>query len=249
MKHKKLVKKMYQEIADTYYAFRTNKDTSGWFYNEHLEMPTTLKMLGKLNKKKVLDLGCGPGLYVRELRKHGAIVKGIDNSKELIEIARKENPLNDFKIASIENRLPYKDKEFDLVLCTLVLGHFFSWDKIFKEVSRILKKNGLFVFSIKNPIIESTEKIKIKGKEFGVVKNYFKERWIIQYWDKKGKNVPIAHHHKTYSSIIKMIVNNGFEILDYEDTKPSLKSKKIFPKEYEKTINHPHFCVWKLRKK
>ena len=62
-------KNIYDRIANDYYNIRTNKSTKGWFYNEMLEMPTTLKLLGNIKNKKILDLGCGPGIYAKILSK------------------------------------------------------------------------------------------------------------------------------------------------------------------------------------
>jgi len=45
-------------------------------------MPTTLKMIGKIKGKKILDIGCGPGLYAKKLKEMGAEVKGIDISEK-----------------------------------------------------------------------------------------------------------------------------------------------------------------------
>ena len=44
-----------------------------------------------VKNKKVLDLGCGSGLYVKKLVKKGAKVKGIDLSPALINFAKIEN--------------------------------------------------------------------------------------------------------------------------------------------------------------
>jgi 2-polyprenyl-3-methyl-5-hydroxy-6-metoxy-1,4-benzoquinol methylase len=51
-----------------------------------------LKLLEDVRGKKILDVGCGPGLYAFLLIKKGAIVKGIDISKEVIGIAKKRGP-------------------------------------------------------------------------------------------------------------------------------------------------------------
>jgi len=56
---KKEARTTYNKIAKNYHAFRTKKNPLGWVYNEFLEMPTTLKLLGDVKGKKVLDLGCG----------------------------------------------------------------------------------------------------------------------------------------------------------------------------------------------
>lgn len=243
------IKKAYNKLGSFYYHSRKDKDGPSWFYNENLEMPATLELLGNIKEKKILDLGCGPGFHIKYLVKNGASVKGLDISKELIHFAKKENPSVDFKIGDME-KLPYKNAEFDIVLCSLVLGHLKRWDRVLNEISRVLKAKGIFVFSIRNPISECSKKIISGNKKLRVIEGYFNENWMIEDWkDNKGNSATGAHHHKTYETIIKLLLGNNFEIIGYKDTKPSLKLKKLFPQQYEDTINRPHFCVWKVRKR
>lgn len=242
---KRVVREKYKDIGEEYYKSRKHKSGSSYFYNENLEMPTTLKLLGNVKDKKILDVGCGPGLYAKKLTKKSAKVKGIDLSEELIKIARQENPKLDFKVGDIE-KLPYKNSEFDIVLATLVLGHLSNWDKALKEINRVLKKEGVFVFSGYNPVVEKTKKTRWFFRNFREIKDYFEEGWRFTKWKKDAKKI---HYHRTYGTIVKQLVNHGFEIVDYEDCKPLKSSKKSYPRLYNKTINAPHFCVWKVRKK
>ena len=45
----------------------------------------------------------------------------------------------------------------------------------------------------------------------------------------KNKKVNLVEYHKTFETIIKLIIKNGFEIVDYEDCKPSEEAKELFP--------------------
>lgn len=247
---KEIIKNAYNILRDEYYSARKYKTGISYFYNELLEFPTTLKLLGNVKGKTILDLGCGPGMHAKKLSEKGAKIKGIDISEKLIEIAKKEAPNIEFKLADIENKLPYKDSEFDIVFSSLVLGHLERWDGILAEINRVLKKGGIFVFSIYNPVTEKFVKKKWFFKKFHVFENYFEENIKKESWV-KDKNIStlIIHYHKTYGTIVKLLIKNCFEIIDYEDCKPPLSAKKDFPKDYERTINSPKFCVWKVRKK
>lgn len=247
MDYPKEARKNYNILAESYHKIRTNKKTNGWFYNEWLEMPTTLKLLGKVKGKTILDMGCGTGLYTRILKRRGAKVCGIDISEGMLTIARREVPGVEFVHGTAE-KLPYKNKSFDIVLAALMMEYFSSWDKVLEEVRRVLKPKGVFVFSTGNPVMNASVRVKYKGKKFRDIKNYFQEGLHISYWDVDGKLIPMKGHHKTYSTIIKSLVSNGFMILDYEDAKPLPQSKKYFPEHYAKCINKPIFCTWKVQK-
>lgn len=244
----KETRKNYNLISEYYHKTRTNLTTKGGFYNEYLEMPTTLKVLGNVKGKKILDMGCGTGLYTKIIKKKGAKVKGIDLSEGMIKIAREEVPGVEFKVGSAE-KLPYKNKEFDIVLAALMMEYFSSWNKVLKEVKRVLKPNGLFIFSTGNPVVNTLHRFYYKGRKFREIKDYFKEGVRVREWELKDGTVNMKWYHRTYGTIIKSLVRHGFEIIDYEDAKPLKKSKKYFPEDYKKNLDRPFFCTWKTRKK
>lgn len=86
-----------------------------------------IKLFGKQNSKKVLDLGCGSGKHAVYLAKQNFNVWGIDASIEAIKIARKELKRNkvraDLKIGSIYHKLPYNSNFFDAIISLRVINH------------------------------------------------------------------------------------------------------------------------------
>lgn len=250
-KEEKQTKQTYDIMAKFYHEHRTKKFKGGWFFNEYLEMPEMIKTLGNVKEKKILDWGCGSGIYAKLLHKKGAKIKGFDISEEMINIARKDNPKLDLRVGS-GTKIPFNEK-FDIVFASLALHYLKDWNKVFKEVSRVLKNNGLFIFSDDNPVTKSSKSIihnKKKLKALGI-RNYFKEGEM-HYADWKlpnRKTVRIRSYAKTYETIIKTILKNNFEIIDYIDTKPLSSAKNKFKEEYELWSKVPKFVIWKLKKK
>lgn len=254
-KEEKEARGIYNKIAEEYHYSRTKKFPDGWFFNELLEMPATLSLLGNVKGKKVLDFGCGTGIYAKYLTKKRAKVSGFDISEEMLSIARKTNPQLDLRHGS-GYKIPFDDK-FDIVYAALVLDYFDDWDKAFREVSRVLKKGGYFVFSIGNPVSEVAKKIVIKGKKYRIlgINDYFKEKPIYANWKspkgqfKEGFSLLVPSYHKTYETIINIIIRSGFEVAGYKDAYPAVKAKKTFPEYYRRASRTPYFCVWKVKKK
>ncbi len=250
-KEEKEAKKTYNHIANFYHDKRTKMHPGGWFFNEYLEMPSTLELLGNVKDKKILDYGCGSGIYTKILTKKGAKVKGFDISEEMLRIAKKNNPDIEFKQGSGYN-IPFTEK-FDIILASLVVHYMKDWNKMFREMGRVLNKGGIVIFSTGNPVYEVNKNIKVKGKKYKClgIKNYFKEDLFYGNWTNPytNKKVTVSAHHKTYETIINTIINNGFEIIGYKDCFPEKKSKKIFPEEYSKYSMMPIFMVFKIRKK
>lgn len=98
--------------------------------------------------KNVLDLGCGDGRHANYIKEVGASnVIGIDINENMIEMARKNNlntPNVSFKVASGDNLL-IKDEAVGLIFSNFVLHYFKDSEKVFGEISRVLKEKGFFI--------------------------------------------------------------------------------------------------------
>ena len=233
------IENVYDKIANQYH-----RKIPANFYNAELEFPSMLRILKglDLSGKKVLDLGCGSGRYTKILLNKGARVWASDPSERMLEIARMENKKAIFKKGTA-SRIPFKSNFFDVIVAGLCLDHVKDSDKAFKEANRVLRKDGIFIFSRNNPIIETADNV--KGK-YHVFERYFKEGKRKKHFPSFGVNVP--YYHITMQTLIRSIIRSGFAIEDYIDVKPNSRSRLKFPKEYESTINKPYFCIFKLRK-
>ena len=105
-----------------------------------------IDMIAADKNSTVLDLGCGNGALSKTLRDKGFIVKGIDASKELLDIAKKNYPDIEFIQADAADfSLP---EPVDVVFSNAV----FHWidkegqEDMLKRVHNALKDNGQFVF-------------------------------------------------------------------------------------------------------
>jgi ubiquinone/menaquinone biosynthesis C-methylase UbiE len=239
----------YDRVAESYHTNRLNKSK---FFNEFLEMPATLGLLKNIRNKKVLDLGCGTGIYARILKRRGADVCGIDISESMIEIAKREVKNIDFKVGSAY-KLPYKKDSFDVVLAALVIDHIADLDRSFKEINRVLVRNGLFVFSIHNPVTSATKPIhKGGGSDTSrVFLNYFHEGAHYRYWRRGTSEKPkirVRMFHATYETLIRALISNGFTIEDYIDAYPVKQGLKVDKKTYDFTSRMPYFCTFKAKK-
>jgi len=78
-----VAREAYEKLADSYAARAPTKP-----HNAYYERPATLSLLGEVAGKRVLDAGCGPGIYAEELVARGAEVVGFDASGRMVELAR-----------------------------------------------------------------------------------------------------------------------------------------------------------------
>lgn len=114
-----------------------------------VKLPWIFERIQKLglNDPLILDVGCGAGFLCNELAQKGFHVKGLDISRESLEIAKKYDVTG--KVDYLEGdayHLPFNDQSIDVITCLDFLEHVENPENIVKEASRVLKPNGLFFF-------------------------------------------------------------------------------------------------------
>jgi 2-polyprenyl-6-hydroxyphenyl methylase/3-demethylubiquinone-9 3-methyltransferase len=106
-----------------------------------------------LEKKLILDLGCGGGILSETLAEEGANILAIDQSKKLINEAKKraksKNLKIDYQCQSIKS-LKGKRAKFDIILCMEVIEHVQDYRNFIKVAFECLKKDGIIIFSTIN---------------------------------------------------------------------------------------------------
>jgi 2-polyprenyl-6-hydroxyphenyl methylase/3-demethylubiquinone-9 3-methyltransferase len=101
----------------------------------------------------MLDVGCGGGLVTEPLRRLGADVTGIDAGAENIKIAKKHAQMHDLDIhyaATTVEKMAATGKTFDVVTALEIIEHVADPALFISACCRLVKKNGLLVFSTLN---------------------------------------------------------------------------------------------------
>ena len=105
------------------------------FYNQLTELTKELKI------KTVLDAGCAEGFGLKILSNHKTVknLEGLDQSADAIKLGKRLHTFIKFTKGDIY-KMPYKDRQFDLVICLEVLEHLKNPEKALKEIIRVAKK-------------------------------------------------------------------------------------------------------------
>jgi len=124
-----------------------------WAEDEDLQLPTyeeAIRRVGVSPGQRVLDIGCGTGVFLRLVAEHGAVPFGLDASQALLEIARERVPEADLRVGEME-QLPYDDDSFDLV--TGFNSFFFAADLVaaLREAGRVAKTDAPVVIQVWGP--------------------------------------------------------------------------------------------------
>jgi len=95
----------------------------------------------------LLDLGCGDGLVAEVLFGAGAVCAGVDPWPAQL---RRASRLGVYRTLALADgaRLPYADSTFATVLSNSVLEHIPALERVLREVGRVLRPKGRFVFTV-----------------------------------------------------------------------------------------------------
>lgn len=102
------------------------------------------------SNKTILDVGCASGELGSYLKKHlNSKVYGIDVSNKAIKNAKSK--LDKALVCNIEtDKLPFKNKFFDIIICGDVLEHLFDPELSLIKLKRYLKDDGYIILSVPN---------------------------------------------------------------------------------------------------
>ncbi len=102
---------------------------------------------------EVLDLGCGGGYMTEALSERGARLVGVDPSAASLEAARRHAVQAGLAIdyrQGIGEAIPAADRSMDRLVCVDVLEHVQDLGQVLKEIRRVLRPGGLFLFDTVN---------------------------------------------------------------------------------------------------
>ncbi len=91
---------------------------------------------------RVLDLGCGTGMFTAAAAAAGASAVGIEVAEAALRRARAQHPSLDFRVAPIDGPLPLPDNAFDVVWASEVIEHVADTARWLSEVRRVLAPGG-----------------------------------------------------------------------------------------------------------
>lgn len=100
-----------------------------------------------LENKRILDVGCGLGMYVEKFRRFSSEVYGVDIDQDKIELAQKRLP--NISLAPAED-LPFKERSFDVTLLHEVIEHVVDDRRAIAEAVRCTDVGGYVVIYAPN---------------------------------------------------------------------------------------------------
>jgi 2-polyprenyl-3-methyl-5-hydroxy-6-metoxy-1,4-benzoquinol methylase len=129
-----------------------------------------LDLIDKHAGKSILDIGCGHGVYGRELVKKGYAYTGIEANEKYVEEANKHV---DVRLMRAE-KLDFPSKSVDTVIMFEVLEHLEDPYAALEEIVRVVRKNLIVTVPNIAPMVDCVE--------YNVVMHHFMESTHVNFF-------------------------------------------------------------------
>lgn len=137
-----------EKVVDFCRGREASTETSPSFRQSHTDFFEDFFRKCRLKPGKVLDLGCGIGLFLLLAREKGWEVQGVEVSRLAAEMARSHYGLP-VREGGIEG-VSFPEETFDLVTLWNVLDFLSDPKGVLQNVHRFLKKGGVVVIRVTN---------------------------------------------------------------------------------------------------
>lgn len=142
----------FRPVNDEYQPFRI-VESRNW-KQENLEVPLFVKLMMLPQHKRVLEIGCGPGIALAPLAKQCRPLRLVGIDIDDVLLARAEKRLKERRIMAElyqedVRRLPFPDGSFDIVVDFGTCYHINRRVMALREITRVLAKGGIFAYETK----------------------------------------------------------------------------------------------------
>ena len=136
-------------IARTVYGYPLQDSEQDWPTLPERELRplhrAVLAALGPLDEQRLLDVGCGVGLFLCAAEQRGALVAGTDTAVERLEIARWALPDADLRVGGLVepgDALPFDNGTFDVVTTGASIHNGTDRAAVLTELVRVVRPGG-----------------------------------------------------------------------------------------------------------
>ena len=229
---------------------KLNRFQHGW--GSAMEHRTFVELLGDVQGKRMLDLGCGGGHLAFYLAEAGAAeVIGIDLSAQMLDIARTQHahPRISYRQMSME-QADFPSASFDLVVSSLALHYVNDYAGLVGRIAQWLVPGGALVFSTEHPIYTARSSdegwiVDTEGNHVSWALDHYAEEGLRErHWFVSG----VRRYHRTLSTLLNGLIDAGLVIERVMESAPTDAWLQARPQDAEER-RRPMFLLVRACKK
>ncbi len=193
-------------------------------YQTDLILPSLLPLLRPTKGMRLLDLGCGPGLFAAAFARKGAFIIGVDVSPRFIEEAKKKVPADQgrFYVGPAEN-LPVADAAANAALAVLSLQNIEHFETAVRETARALEPGSPFHIVLNHPAFriprgsgwgqDAARKIQYRR----IDRSFSSFALPIQMHPGKNPDLVTYSFHRPLEQYVRALADAGFVVADLRE--------------------------------
>lgn len=247
----------WDSMAIAYEMFNNAPDS----YSYTIEWPCIQQLLPSLRGKSILDFGCGTGIFTYLLEQYYPDeIFGVDSSEGMLKIAEEKGQERHSRAKFIkgdeDSLLCFGESSIDFVFSSTTTHYLPDLKKLFTNIYRILKPEGICILSVIHPVYSAQYPV-----EHG---DLFPEEndWVVRYLDKSRRayiqpwieysddfeNRLSRSFHHTFGDYMNAILSSGFRIQQIREPLPPEQWKVDSFGRYDAFIETPVFMILKISK-
>jgi len=251
------IRKEWDDTASAYERFNNSPDS----YSYNIEWPYIQKMLPELKGKRILDLGCGTGIFSFLLETYGPEkIIGVDLSGEMLRIAEEKAGEKRSKAVFVSGDAArigeYFQEPFDFIFSSTTTHYIENLEMLFGNVERCLKHGGVGIFSVIHPVYSAQYPIE-HGDAFPT-----DDEWNVRYLDKRMRayvqpwiefssdfenHLSTSYHH-TFGDYVNAILGSGLTLQEIGEPLPPETWQKEDFERYDSFVETPTYMIIKIAK-
>ena len=179
-------------------------------YGPDIPDESSLRLLGDLKGKRVVELGCGGAQCSIAFAKQGATAIGVDFSEEQLAFARRLVEREDVRVelrpGDLADLAFLRADSVDLVFSAYAFGYVEDLNRVFRQVHRVLRVGAPLVFSLPHPAYSMIDD---DGAEPLLVRRSYFDRSPIDY---QWGGVAFTDYHHTFEDIYTGLVRASYRV-------------------------------------
>ena len=180
-------------------------------------VPTLVELLSRhAPLGTLIDVGCGLGYLTQSLNNAGYVAEGIDISSASIQYASSRFPYTRFANISAEDFAAHVHRRFDICVANMVFHNVLDLDSCLDALSRVIRPDGLLVYSIPHPVFWPLKRIHCLDSSF-----MYHQQSVhpVPFRISNGQGHPslVTYVHRPVASYLQSLAYHDFSLLEMQE--------------------------------